>query len=169
VQLQGAGRRFLASGVEVPTYVNLDVEPSLEARFKLFEDAGAQAEVPPPRGGPPPGPSVVIVARGEKGGVVVVLDAALSTQLRPPPDRSTAKPNVDVRANDVTFAQLDVAAERLLGIDPPLGGGAAFQPIADADARGDGDGRVTETELRAIDPALFDRLTSLVEQILSPR
>jgi hypothetical protein len=183
VALQGAGRRFRGSGIEVPTYQNLGVEPSLEARFRLPEDV---IRTGVPGAGPVPGPSVVIVARGEKGGVVVVLDIALSSH---PPSASApnasapnmAKPNVDVRANDVTFTYLGVAAERLLAVDPSTGRGAAFQPIADADARGDGDGHVTEAELRAVacsecpDPSaegghtLLDRITILAGQMLSIR
>jgi hypothetical protein len=162
-QLEGAGRRFDSNGVEVPAYRNLDVEPSLEVRLKPLDDAG-----PPPAQGPPraPGPSIVLVARGEKGGFVVVLDVALSA---PPRPENSVDSTVDVRANDVTFTQLDVAAERLFGIDASSERGAMFQPLADADARGDGDGRVTDAELRETAPDVLSRLTSLVGELLEPR
>jgi hypothetical protein len=96
------------------------------------------------------GPAVVFEVRAEKGGRVVMVSLALGSLVSFVRSRSF----VDVRANDVVFANAEVRAERLF--QAATNGELRFQEFADADAAGDGDGRLSPAEAKAAGPADVD-------------
>lgn len=91
------------------------------------------------------GPTVVFALRAEKAGKTYVLDLALQSDEG---NDWRAGPTIDVRANDVVFAPWSVRAERVLEVKP---GVTSFSDLAEADDKGDHDGRITAAELLAID------------------
>jgi hypothetical protein len=121
-------------------YDNLGLPPHLERRM-LTVIAGARDQWGYERG-----PSVVIIARAQKLDRVVVFDASIpwtsSSSSFPSSPRSGL--TVEVRANAPALAHLDVSAEALFNRN----GSLAFDDLAEAD--GNGDGRVTESELAGV-------------------
>lgn len=132
-----------SASVSPPPYPMQGIEPALAQRLLERPDNPADAiDVSAPSGWVQSGPGLVVVVRAEKAGKSVIVDLALAPGVR----SFDSKVTVQVRANDLVSAEMNVAAERLFEIT--TGASLSFQPIADADR--DGDGRVSASELRAV-------------------
>jgi hypothetical protein len=114
---------------------NIGVEPSIARRFEVIleetRDEYGNRRVP----------SAIVIARGTKLDRTIVLDVALWPQSGTGSGYSSpgTGPSVEVRQNAVALRALDVRAEVLFF--------EGFDEIAEADARGNNDGRATMDEL----------------------
>lgn len=124
--------------------VNLGLSKGDEARFRRFADVG-YGHFGQPGATTGPGPSVVIVLHAERDGRTIDLDLSFGGGAAPSAGSGAAR---RVRANAVDAGPLGVQPERILG--NPWSGGLLFDPIAAADA--DGDGHVTAVEVMAAPP-----------------
>jgi len=100
------------------------------------------------------GPTVLLVVRGQRNATSIELDVAVRAT---GPLRPDDAPRVEVRANELTLASLDVLPELVFG--PELG----FGTIASADANSDGVITPDELELLRVpaDPAVSTSPTLL--------
>jgi hypothetical protein len=133
------------------------IDPALVERFSRSADNVLAIDIPAhdsrfDKSDFERGPAIVFVVRAEKAGQVVTLDLALAREGGA--DLDTVTPKVEVRANDVAYADVVVGVERLF--IPSDASGPRFQEIADADANGDGDGVASVGELRAV-PAVIEK------------
>lgn len=150
-QLQGEVH-FSVEGSPPSFYTNMDVDPALEDRFRLPPDGLEAADV----GRFPKQPGVLLAVRAEKGDRSIRLDVSLvgrDAKLRQP---------IEVRADTITFVELEVLAERLFILDPETES-TGIQEIADADH--DGDGVVTGAELRETIVVRSDEEVDLLESL----
>jgi hypothetical protein len=145
--------RYLTSGYE-PIYngpnATTRVSYDIDARFnKPADDASPVVTHDADSGdltlATTDGPAVLLVARAEKAGRVVHIDTAFAGS---PTGTDLA---VDVRANDLSRANVTIAAERLFMKNGVL----LFDDIAQADT--DNDGVITLAEMRRLNVPLCPR------------
>jgi hypothetical protein len=159
------GRFMIDEDGEGPPYEFLGVDAPLSARFTATT------------------PALIVIARGERNGAVVTLDVdvpAFGVPQRKAGFDALPRATFDVRVDDLTLVPIDLVAERLFRVDPKAGV-TSFSEIADADARGNRDGRVTAEELAAVEVAcdacgdpgtratLLERLSAQVNEMLVTR
>ena len=116
------------------------IDTALEQRFRSLPDnGGTRGES---AGDFRSGPGIVFRVRGERNGEVLTIDLALAPSIQFI-SRGHAT-EITVVANDVRYAQVVIAAERLFD------GEVTFERLAEADRLGDHDGHVGAKELDAI-------------------
>jgi hypothetical protein len=135
------GKRGVGKPVSISSFENVNVDQATAER--LVEPP----EIVDRRVGPP---SFVVAGRAEKAARLIRFDWTVTGTA----NEVTAP--LEIRADDVSFIHVEVAAESLFAGNDATG----FDAFALADEQGDRDGRVTVVELRATrvgQVSLYDR------------
>ncbi len=128
------------------------IDATLERRFRALPDNDRMALAD--FGDFRSGPGIVFTVRGERAGEVVTMDLALTPSLEFL-SRGHAT-QITVVADDVRYAQVRIAAERLFE------GEATFERLALADRNGDRNGQISARELASVRAGESVEVTSAV-------
>jgi hypothetical protein len=145
------GKRLDNGPVVVSSFENLHPDPTIAAR--LLAPPSEREKTPAP-------PSFFLAVRGEKAGRVVAFEVTVRASSR---DLVRA---IDVRADNVVFVPIEVAAEQLFFADASPGS-SSFEEFADADGSGDGHLSLDELEARSgAGEPLSERLATRATRLL---